>query len=96
MKLYNTPDNRRIEMTRDEYVKTCREYNRLHWYDQIKSYDMVEITYLETDVSVIVTENTLDEYDEGFIMFSDHFYDLMMEHTQYPLIHDEDPVEVRI
>lgn len=95
MRLYNTPDNRRIELTRDEYLKLCKEYNVRHTDDQLHQYELAELVYLDTDV-LTITESMLDECDVGFYMFSDHFYDIMRKYTDYPLIHDEEPTEVTI
>ena len=75
------PDNRYIRLTRNEYFKLCEEYNRHCTYDQLNQYDLAELVYIDDDV-LTITEDMLDECDNGFYMFSEHFYQLMDEKTK--------------
>lgn len=94
MKLYNT-ENRRTELTREEYLKICENHNKKYWYDPTHQYDLMELVYLDLN-QLTITEDMLDESETGFWMFSITFYDLFAKYTNWPLIHDEGVIKVTI
>lgn len=70
-----------IDVTRDEFVKLAEQWNKEVGEND---YDIAEILANFPD-KMTITEDMCDEYEGGFIMYSDHFYEVVTNHSAEPL-----------
>lgn len=65
-----------IRVTKEEFIKLAERWNREIGEDD---YDIQEIRDNFPN-EMIITEDMCDEYEGGFIMYSDHFHEIFTEH----------------
>lgn len=80
-----------ITITREEYVFIAEKENKD--FGQEYQYDIDEIKNMELD-SITITEDMLDECEEGFYMWSDTFWEIVRD-FMYELDETKD-YEIRV